>query len=205
MYLISQMWWYLLLAFLLGAFIGYLLWRICNRPLLESRFERSRKELLDRIAVLESGRTGKSRAVTGTSGGAALHDTGAADSAREAEAKIFTKEAADRASSASIAAAAVPAAAAHASKPEVLSAPRGGKADDLKLIWGVGPKIEKILNAAGYYHFDQIAQWTENEAAWLDSKLGEDTGRVDRDKWVEQCKKLATGWRPDSPAGDRHV
>jgi NADH-quinone oxidoreductase subunit E len=204
MYLISQMWWYLLLAFLLGAFIGYLLWRTCNRPLLEAGFERSKKKLLDRIAVLEGGRPSTAGLVTGTSG-AALHHAGAVESASAAEAKIFKKEAADRAVSASNAAAPVLAAAALATKPGVLSAPRGGKADDLKLIWGVGPKIEKVLNTSGYYHFDQIAQWTEKEAVWIDGLLGEDTSRVSRDKWVEQCKKLATGWRPDNPAGDNHV
>lgn len=197
MYLISQMWWYLLLAFLLGAFIGYMLWRTCNRPLLEAGFERSKKELLDRIAVLEGGSAGRAGSGTATSG--------AAERAREAEAKIFRKEAADRAASAAVAAAVTPAAAALATKPGVLSAPRGGKADDLKLIWGVGPKIEKMLNSAGYYHFDQIAQWTDKETVWIDGLLGEDTNRASSDKWVEQSKKLATGWRPDSPAGDKHV
>ena len=54
MYLISQLWWYLTLAFLLGALIGYLLWRICNRPLLESRFERSRRDMVARLKALEA-------------------------------------------------------------------------------------------------------------------------------------------------------
>lgn len=53
MYLISQLWWYLSLAFLLGALTGYLLWRFCNLPLVESRFERSRREISSRLAVLE--------------------------------------------------------------------------------------------------------------------------------------------------------
>ena len=57
MYLISQLWWYLLLAFLLGALIGYLLWRACNRPLIESRLVRSRNDLLSRVALLEEERS----------------------------------------------------------------------------------------------------------------------------------------------------
>ena len=56
MYLLSQIWWYLLLAFLLGALVGYLLWRICNRPMLESRFERSRKDMASRLSLLEDER-----------------------------------------------------------------------------------------------------------------------------------------------------
>ena len=86
---------------------------------------------------------------------------------------------------------------------DILKGPRGGKADDLKLIWGVGPKLEQMLNKAGFYHFDQIATWTDKEITWVDMQLGEFAGRVVRDKWVEQCKKLATGWRPESDVGDK--
>jgi predicted flap endonuclease-1-like 5' DNA nuclease/uncharacterized membrane-anchored protein YhcB (DUF1043 family) len=89
-------------------------------------------------------------------------------------------------------------------KPDdILKAPRGGKADDLKLIWGVGPKLESVLNAAGFYHFDQIAKWTEREIEWVDTQLGDFAGRAVRDKWVEQCGKLASGWRPGSEVGER--
>ena len=86
---------------------------------------------------------------------------------------------------------------------DILSGPRGGRADDLKLIWGVGPKLEAMLNAAGFYHFDQIAKWTGREIEWVDTQLGDFAGRAVRDKWVEQCTKLATGWRPASDVGER--
>ncbi len=85
----------------------------------------------------------------------------------------------------------------------ILSGPRGGKADDLKLIWGVGPKLEKLLNGAGFFHFDQLAKWGAADIEWVDSQLGEFAGRAVRDKWVEQCKKLATGWRPASEVGEK--
>ena len=41
-----------------------------------------------------------------------------------------------------------------------LSAPRGGKADRLTLIKGIGPVNERKLNEHGVFHFDQIAAWT---------------------------------------------
>jgi predicted flap endonuclease-1-like 5' DNA nuclease len=85
----------------------------------------------------------------------------------------------------------------------VLSGPRGGKADDLKLIWGVGPKLEKLFNGASFFHFDQLAKWGAADIEWVDSQLGEFAGRAVRDKWVEQCKKLATGWRPESEVGEK--
>ena len=78
-------------------------------------------------------------------------------------------------------------------KPEALDGPRGGKADDLKRIKGIGPKLETLCHSLGFYHFDQIAAWTREEVAWVDSNLVGFRGRVTRDKWVEQATLLASG------------
>ncbi|HPG89184.1 MAG TPA: hypothetical protein PLD46_05990 [Hyphomicrobium sp.] len=56
MYLLTQIWWYLLLAFLLGALVGYLVWRVCSRPMLEARFAQSRQDMAARLALLEGER-----------------------------------------------------------------------------------------------------------------------------------------------------
>ncbi len=90
------------------------------------------------------------------------------------------------------------------SKPALLTAARdGGKGDDLGLIWGVGDKLHEKLNAMGIWHFDQIAAWTPAEVAWFEAEMQGFKGRIERDKWIEQCKKLSTGWRPDHAAGER--
>jgi len=78
-------------------------------------------------------------------------------------------------------------------KPAGLTAPKGGKADDLKLILGIGPKLEALCHRLGFYHFEQIAHWTEGEIAWVDDNLEGFKGRVTRDKWVVQAKILAAG------------
>ena len=78
-------------------------------------------------------------------------------------------------------------------KPELLTAARDGGADDLKLIKGVGPGLEKELNAAGVFHFDQIASWSDDEVAWADQHLVRFKGRVSRDNWVTQAQALASG------------
>lgn len=101
--------------------------------------------------------------------------------------------------------AAPPAKPAAEQKPDLMAKPRGGKADDLSLIWGVGPKLEKMLNAMGIWHYDQIAAWGKAELAWVDSRLEGFKGRASRDEWVKQAKKLATGWRPDNAVGDKPV
>jgi NADH-quinone oxidoreductase subunit E len=87
-------------------------------------------------------------------------------------------------------------------RPELLKKPVG-KADDLKLIWGVGPALEKMLNKMGIWHFDQVANWTAKELAWVDERLEGFKGRAKRDEWVKQSKKLATGWRPDNAVGQK--
>lgn len=56
MYLLTQVWWYLLLAFVLGVLIGYWIWRLCSRPMLEARLELSRKDMADRLEMLENER-----------------------------------------------------------------------------------------------------------------------------------------------------
>lgn len=78
-------------------------------------------------------------------------------------------------------------------RPAALAAPRDGGADDLKKIKGVGPKLEELLHSLGYYHFDQIANWTPAEIAWVDSNLEGFNGRATRDEWVAQAKLLAAG------------
>lgn len=88
-------------------------------------------------------------------------------------------------------------------KPELHAAPKGGKADDLELIWGVGPKLREMLNTMGVWHFDQIAAWTEKEIAWVDERLESFKGRILRDDWIDQAKKLASGWRPENAIGDK--
>ncbi len=78
-------------------------------------------------------------------------------------------------------------------KPEGLSGPRDGKADDLKLIRGIGPGLEKSLNDNGIFHFDQIAKWTTEQVYWADYGLAKFKGRATRDEWVAQATQLAAG------------
>ena len=83
-------------------------------------------------------------------------------------------------------------------KPELLTGPRDGDADDLKRISGVGPKLEQQLNALGVYHYDQVASWRKKEIEWVDSQLTF-KGRIERDSWIAQAKVLAIGGDPVPP------
>jgi NADH-quinone oxidoreductase subunit E len=72
------------------------------------------------------------------------------------------------------------------SKPRTMTAPRQSGADDLKRISGVGPKLETTLNEMGFWHFDQIAKWSDDEVSWVDSRL-KFKGRIRRDDWIAQA------------------
>jgi predicted flap endonuclease-1-like 5' DNA nuclease len=76
--------------------------------------------------------------------------------------------------------------------PERLTAPRKGKADDLKEIEGIGPALEKLVNSMGFYHFDQIAKWSDADVALVDAEMKTFKGRITRDKWVAQAKIIVT-------------
>lgn len=78
-------------------------------------------------------------------------------------------------------------------KPATLSAARAGGADDLKRIKGIGPKLEKLCNTMGFYHFDQIAGWSADEMAWVNANIEGFKCRATRDKWIEQATLLAAG------------
>jgi NADH-quinone oxidoreductase subunit E len=73
-----------------------------------------------------------------------------------------------------------------------LAMERPEKPDDLKLIAGVGPKIEATLNELGIHTFRQIASWQKRQCDWVDAYLNF-RGRIERDDWVKQAKALAKG------------
>ena len=64
--------------------------------------------------------------------------------------------------------------------------------DDLKMIAGIGPVLERALNAHGITSFAQIAALKKRDIAELEEKL-KFPGRVARDEWIKQAKALAKG------------
>lgn len=230
-FLLGEMWGLLLLAALLGLLAGWLIWGRRSSVTVNTGEADGLRASLDacnakgrdqaaRIAALEA----DVKAANAKAQDAHL----AAENAR-ADAKAAT-EAAAKAAPAAVAAPllaadlvkaapapkaeAAPKAAAKpktAAKPKVddktpakpkgLTKARGGKPDDLKLIKGVGPKLEILCNKLGFFHFDQIANWTAKEIAWVDENLEGFKGRVTRDEWVVQARDLMNGL-PPRPGGE---
>jgi predicted flap endonuclease-1-like 5' DNA nuclease len=84
-----------------------------------------------------------------------------------------------------------------APKPKVAAAP--AQPDDLKLIVGIGPVNERKLNALKVNRFAQIAAWTPKDEVTFGEKL-EFPGRIEREEWVRQAKKLAAGGKSEDSA-----
>ncbi len=61
--------------------------------------------------------------------------------------------------------------------------PQGETADDLKLIFGVGPVLEKFLHQHEIYFFKQVAKWTEKEIGKFEEALPSFAGRIHRENW----------------------
>lgn len=180
-FLLGEIWVLIALAALLGLFIGWLIWgRRTSVAADEGEAGRLRAELeacqararqcAQRVTVLEGELTAAR---------AAAAPVAAAPTAPPAAAVVMPEGAA-------------PAPAEDiGTKPAALTAPRGGQADDLKRIKGIGPKLEILCNRLGFWHFDQIANWTDDEIAWVDVNLEAFKGRVTRDDWVAQARVLA--------------
>ena len=72
--------------------------------------------------------------------------------------------------------------------PPLLTGPNAF--DDLKLIVGIGPVLERMLHRLGVATYRQIAHWSERDIDEIDAKLPEFPGRIRRDGWVTQAREL---------------
>ncbi len=203
-YLLFQMFLYMLVTLLLGLFLGWLLWRkgygdVILRTLGIQPAADLAVASSDQTAGLTALREENSRLASELSTANAsrsrlqndLDDCRSAQSAAPAVSSPAALASSVVAASPAAAAVASKPAASAGTKPKGLSGARGGKADDLKRIKGIGPKLEKMLHGMGFYHFDQIAAWGASDLAWVDENLEGFKGRASRDNWIPQAKKLA--------------
>lgn len=86
-----------------------------------------------------------------------------------------------------------------APQAEAASAPDAGPASDdpadrpVTLLKGLGPKVAARLSELGITRVGQLAVLDDAAAARLDADLGAFSGRMARDRWIEQARFLAAG------------
>ena len=77
-----------------------------------------------------------------------------------------------------------------------------GEPDDLKLIAGITPELEKKLNKLGVIKFEQIANFSDEEIAYVDEALSLD-GVIENEDWVSKAVALMAETTADEvPAGE---
>lgn len=211
-FLLTEIWVLLALAALIGLIAGWLIWgrrsevTVDNGPLLDAqaRADKAEKELANLRA--QAGASAAAAESAGQDQAAALrtqldvcHDARSAAENRIEELEAALSDCRQEVSAAAtaapvaaaVAAVATDAAADAGTRPQGLDGPRDGVGDDLTKINGIGPKMAKLCNDLGFWHFDQIAAWTSTEVAWVDHNLEGFKGRVTRDNWVDQAKDFA--------------
>ncbi|MES3153690.1 hypothetical protein [Sphingomonas faeni] len=87
-------------------------------------------------------------------------------------------------------AAAAPAEEQRAEAPAPVQSYADGPVTQLK---GLGPKVAAQLGVLGVATVGQMAALSESEAQSIDAQLGNFTGRMGRDRWIEQARLLAAG------------
>ncbi len=162
LWLIWQMWFFLILAFLIGLGLGWRLWSASGEA---GRALRSAKDEIGRLQ----------RENDSLSSVAARHQ--AALEASQAPAKPELTGLTSRP---------VKTSAKQKPVPETASQEKV-EDNDLTVIKGLGPKAAAALNADGITSFAQIAGWTGSDIAKWDEKLTA-RGRIEREDWVGQAK-----------------
>lgn len=176
-------WW--IASGLIGLGVGWLVWGLRDRgeadAALATDNARLRLELHEAHAELMRREAPARAAARPAPVGIAQENAAAARASEPARHALASAPPPPAAS----AAAPAPAAASVATRE---AAPEG--VDDLKLIRGVGPAIERLLHAHGVTRFAQIARWTDAEIDAFSARLPQFRDRIRQERWVEHAREL---------------
>lgn len=203
LYLTVQMLALLLLAIVIGAAIGWLLRGARDAAAQEAQSTADAARMVDLRRDRDAAETALAEAKAAqpaADDGKLAEIQSALDECRANATSLAAER--DAAKAALAAAKAKPAVAVAASPVAAVSltaqanpAPESAASDDLKQISGIGPKLEGLLNEAGISRFEQIASLTPAQIGDLDDILNF-KGRIERDDWVGQAKRFASGETP---------
>ncbi|NND01597.1 MAG: hypothetical protein HKN91_02320 [Acidimicrobiia bacterium] len=84
-----------------------------------------------------------------------------------------------------------------------LGTPAAAHRDDLKVINGIGPKLERTLNGFGIQSWEQLAELTDEQVVIVEEALEEFPGRITRDEWLSQAADLVQRFPDRSNRPDR--
>ena len=203
--MLAQNWWLVIIALIIGILVAWLLFGRTKTATVEREGSaadgetkvRRNQALIDspRATTQDSGAAAETIApsVAGMGGAGTAMAAAAADARDKAEPvpAPASSPAPAPAPVASPATAPAPTPAPTPADPPVTPAPSG---DDLTQIKGIGPRIAGKLRERGVTTFAQIAAWDDAMVDHMDQGLGF-SGRITRDRWIDQAKLLAGGDR----------
>lgn len=76
----------------------------------------------------------------------------------------------------------------------------GDERDDLTLIEGIDPALERQLHRLGVYTYEHISRWDDERLQVMATQLGDLEERIRRQQWIEQARRLASLKSADPPA-----
>ncbi|MEM8925425.1 MAG: hypothetical protein AAGD35_18125 [Actinomycetota bacterium] len=83
-----------------------------------------------------------------------------------------------------------------------IGTPGARHVDDLKVISGIGPVMERTLNSFGIQTWEQIAAFTPADVEKVSAAIEAFPGRIERDDWIGGAKALlAQRYGPRGPVG----
>lgn len=174
-YLLTQMFLYMLGAFLLGLLLGWIIWS--RRAKVDTgELENVRAQLVQSGREREALRLERDRLKTEFDACAAAR--------RDLEARLAQVR--------STPAPAAPVRLMETPPAPPPPAPKPQVNDDLKRIRGIGRVNEARLNEMGITSFAQIASWSPADEVRIGDLL-QFEGRIEREEWVAQAKILMTG------------
>jgi len=56
------------------------------------------------------------------------------------------------------------------------------------MIYGIGPKMQQVLNSLGITAFKQVADFTQKDIQMVSDAIETFPGRIERDDWVGGAK-----------------
>jgi predicted flap endonuclease-1-like 5' DNA nuclease len=167
---LMQMFLYMFGAFLLGLFLGWIIWSRRSRVDNSGEIDNVRAQLVQSGREREALRLERDRLKADLDACAAAR--------RDLEARLAEMRS-------------IPAPVRLVETPPP-PAPRAPVKDDLKRIRGIGRVNEARLNEMGITSFAQISAWSPADEARIGDLL-QFEGRIEREEWVAQAKILASG------------
>ncbi|MEM7275684.1 MAG: hypothetical protein AAF547_21590 [Actinomycetota bacterium] len=82
--------------------------------------------------------------------------------------------------------------------------PSDDRRDDLKVIRGIGPAMERTLNEVGITTWAQLAALSPSDVHRVGERIPAFPGRIRRDRWVEQAAALVADHTDPGSAGETH-